>query len=252
MASPTLDDDLEIFSQPRARVAQPPFPGAPFDPQATLGLIEFLDDLPPRKKRDWEGIKQRLVAGADPNAIVEGVTRALQWAIDEEQPKLCQWLLDAGADPELTRGTDYPLRSAAYCGSETFIQMLLSVGAAVDGPSTTHLATPLMAAACMSQHGAMRLLIAAGADLERQNCEGDRALGFAASHGDPDALLLLIQAGANTQAINKEGKNAATLAEQAKNHECSKILKAFAEAQELADCARKPHASAAQPRPKAL
>jgi hypothetical protein len=61
--------------------------------------------------------------------------------------------------------------------------------------------TLLQRAVCDSDLELIRLCLRHGADVERRNCEGETALGYAASWGSLDAVRLIVEAGADVNAI---------------------------------------------------
>ena len=68
------------------------------------------------------------------------------------------------------------------------------------GPPTPH-QTLLQLAVCDSDLELIQLCLRHGANVERRNCEGETALGYAASWGSLDTVRLLVEAGADVNAI---------------------------------------------------
>jgi hypothetical protein len=74
-------------------------------------------------------------------------------------------------------------------------------GLSPDSGSSTPHQTLLQHAVCESDLELVRLCLRHGADVERRNCEGETALGYAASWGSLDAVRLIVEAGAAVNAI---------------------------------------------------
>jgi hypothetical protein len=79
------------------------------------------------------------------------------------------------------------------------------------GPSAPH-ETLLQNAVSNSDLKLVRLCLRYGANIERRNCEGETALGYAASWGSLDTVRLLVEAGADVNAIEgTEGRYSTAL-----------------------------------------
>lgn len=116
------------------------------------------------------------------------------------------------------------LHEACRCNAPQTVKMLLELGANTNDTRMTsygHAAsgnTPLHAAACQSSQ-IVELLLAAGADINARNADGDTPLMCAVRFrsGAPNALpeeiaLLLLERGADASLLNNRGLNAADLA----------------------------------------
>ena len=127
-------------------------------------------------------------------------------------------IFDRGGDAILSTGAT-PLLRAAKAGDNAAIEMLLANGALVDLPNTTGV-TPIMTAAGMG-HGAnptrgrykteaqgaesIRLLAAAGGDINARNAQGQTALHAAAQKGWSDIVRTLVDLGADLEAEDANG-----------------------------------------------
>ncbi len=135
-------------------------------------LQENLDEafIKAVERRDWPRIQQLLDSGANINARSSNNRYyALQYAVYWSDPKLVKFLLDKGADINLTDdGDDTALMEAA---NENDPQNIVIV----------------------------KLLLERGADV---HAAGDRALLNAAKEGGPEVVQLLLQKGANPNARN--------------------------------------------------
>lgn len=125
--------------------------------------------------------------------------------------RLCQFLLEQGADPDCTDASsgETPLH-AALCkanrpAATLVVEVLLGAGAdphrttAPDAPTgafmrdaRTRGETPLHRAAAFGDEAAIGLLLAAGARREAVDAHGDTPLSWASWHLRPDAVLRLL------------------------------------------------------------
>jgi hypothetical protein len=121
---------------------------------------------------DVAGIAAALLAGADPNAVVDHCTQ---------------------------------LQTGALSGNVVAIAALLAAGARVNGTSS-HGWTPLMYAASNGQTSTVDALLSAGADVRHADIFGRTALHYASMYGRLDVAGLLVDAGARADVPSKEGK----------------------------------------------
>ena len=167
-------------------------------------------------------IKQLLAAGANPNA-------QLKFFLGYRDNGA-----DRGADMMLTTGAT-PLLRAARAADLDAVKLLLAAGAHVDLPVATAWRdpvggiTPLMAAAGLKNTSpdtrgklkteaqvveTVKLLIAAGADVNAKDDRGESALHGAVYRGYNDVVRTLIAAGADPYAPNAAGKSAYDVAHE--------------------------------------
>ncbi len=134
-------------------------------------------------------------------------------------------LLKAGADPNLT-GTRSALFEVAMRGHARIVQALLQAGAQVEAVtlgsrarsfpvSTSGLVdvegvTPLIAAAEGGHIQVVRMLVDAGAEVNRADAGGFTPLMGAARTGHAGLVKFLLERGANPEAVDTDGKNART------------------------------------------
>jgi ankyrin repeat protein len=124
------------------------------------------------RRGDVAGIAAALLAGADPNAVVQNLT---------------------------------PLQRAALGDHVAVIGALLSAGARVDG-ADSYSTTPLMYAALYGRTAAVDALLAAGADIHHQDSSGYTALHYTSSNGHLDGSRMLLEAGARMDVRDKRGE----------------------------------------------
>ncbi len=158
---------------------------------------------------------QLLEAGADPNARGRWGDTPLYRAA-EHGAALVSALLEAGADPNMTtdRGGS-PLDVAALLGEPEVIRLLTAAGAEVNNRSSDG-SFPLHKAVLL-EDAKLRVtaLLEAGANPHVRNAEGDTPLHLAATRADTALVSLLVNAGADWEARNNEG---ATALEVARRH----------------------------------
>ena len=126
-------------------------------------------------------------------------------AIDSGDLDRVAKLLAAGADPNATRPSDYtPLQNAVEesqppgeLGALDVMVLLLRHGALVDGRDGPEDATPLLRAVQRNHIEAVRLLLAAGADPNVRDHEGDSPLRICLQKGYLEMARLLLLCGAN-------------------------------------------------------
>ena len=125
--------------------------------------------------------------------------------------RLCEFLLERGADPNLAQAANgetplhVALSAARRPSSELVVQVLLAAGAdprrvTQAGAETdcfmrdcrTRGETPLHRAAAFASESTIRRLLDAGADVEARDTHGDTPLSWASWHLRPDSLLHLL------------------------------------------------------------
>jgi ankyrin repeat protein len=130
------------------------------------------------EKHDLDRLARLLEGGADPNALKAG------WP---------NWLPLHAAVDELEEG-----------GSVEAVILLLRKGARVDGLDSDRDATALLMALFRRQSEAVRILLAAGADANFEDGEGDSPLRACAQLGEHEMAAMLLRCGA-TQTLDEAG-----------------------------------------------
>jgi len=162
------------------------------------------------EKGDAEMVRLLLAKGADPHLIDKGGFTALLNAMSGNDPLLVKLLIDAGSDVnaantfagavkngpiDLIHMT--PVFLAAPDSPTPVVKALLTAGAKPDEPDHRKF-TPLMAAIATDQPklSTIRLLIAAHADVNAKDHNGESVLDWAMKYRNPEILAILKEAGA--------------------------------------------------------
>lgn len=157
-----------------------------------------------------------LDAGANVNARDERGRSPLSYAVSNRCLGTARLLLDRGARAESHEEQgESPLTSAVVQDSVPRVVLLLRRGAAVDGQARIKgwrgpewSDTPLMCAANYGRMECMRLLLAAGADVNRRGFGGETGCMRAARQGHVDCLERLVARGADLNVQSTEGGTA--------------------------------------------
>ena len=107
-------------------------------------------------------------------------------------------------------------------GNISSVKLLIQAGADVNRPDNEE-QTPLRCAINIKRHECMKLLIEAGADVNKVD-DGTTALMYAAQSGYNDGVKLLIQTGADVNISVSGGNTALNCATEVDDHGCMKLL----------------------------
>lgn len=120
---------------------------------------------------------------------------------------LAELLIDKGADVTAKDSkSETPLCVAAFTGNEPVLRLLVEKGADV-GAKGPDEATPLHLAAHRGSQPAVQLLLDRGADVRARNRYGNTPLHtLAYGAGNPEVAQLLLAAGADLEARNNDGE----------------------------------------------
>ena len=179
-------------------------------------------------------IKLLLREGASPTAIHITKKSALAIAIETQNVKLVNDLLERGADiTSIDRYGKSIAMWAASCPSPQILQSVLQYGARTDHALSSAVMnnhyenvrlllihgvdpneandqgiTPLMVSILHGNIRIIKLLVQYGADLDKQNINGDTALMYAGRQGRRELFRILVGLGASTRITNDQGENA--------------------------------------------
>ncbi|WP_353451766.1 ankyrin repeat domain-containing protein [Sphingomonas aerolata] len=163
--------------------------------------------------------------------LVELMFDAARMGRDEMIPALLQ----AGVDIEVTDARGYtPLVLASYNAQESTTRLLLDAGARVDGDPASTANTALMGVCFKGYTSIARMLIAAGADVNRRNGVGHTALMMAALFNQGAIIDLLLEQGADPAVVDAAGNSVASLAMSQGN---AALAARFAEGSHATDAA---------------
>ena len=189
-------------------------------------------DWTPLQSAAWLGyvpeVKKLLAAGAKVNELNSGGCTALDLAINDE----CRTLLrQAGGKmgkelatkkPEAKKSVDWtPLHEAAEKGNTEAVKLLLAAGADVNA-KTPFGTTALHLAAVRNKAEVVRLLLASGANVEAKGSNGATPLVHAACGNSVDAIKILLAAGAK---VNERFNNGQTALDVTETDVCRTLLR---------------------------
>lgn len=197
------------------------------------------DDMPlmiAARKGFLSTIELMLEAGADVNASTNDGTSALMYAASRGHTAVVQRLIAAGADIHARNSTDCALSCAIYQGRKEVADILRAAGAYLNLEEAAacgqqELVARLLAEGANPNDGAaivrasfaeneeiVRMLVAAGADVNVQDDEGNTALHYAVRWElDKIARFLLIECNADADIENDEEETPFDLAVYVEN-----------------------------------
>jgi len=174
-------------------------------------------------------VQRHISAGADVNCRGQHGMNPLLWASSCGHLEVVRYLLSHGADVNYTGMREgSPLMLAAYAGQLELMALYLEYRADVNLVLPGAGETALHMAAVKNQTEAAKLLIRAGADLNRRTnvgvstdmiedqLYGETPLHFAAAYGDRDMIEAMMTAGADKALTNGKGERPLSYAERAK------------------------------------
>ncbi|XP_050960458.1 ankyrin repeat domain-containing protein 6b [Labeo rohita] len=156
-------------------------------------------------------------------SCVRALSERLLIASHKGQAEHVVQLINKGAKVAITKNGRTPLHLAAYKGHIAVVRILLAAGCDLDIQDDGD-QTALHRAAVVGNGDVISALIQEGCALDRQDKDGNTALHEAAWHGFSQSVKLLVKAGANVHAKNKAGNTALHLACQNGHAQSSKVL----------------------------
>ncbi|KAJ8125223.1 hypothetical protein O1611_g8416 [Lasiodiplodia mahajangana] len=174
-------------------------------------------------------VEELLKRGANVNALTtnenfpEGT--ALQGATEAGQTEIVRLLLESGADPNHGSGECAPPIIAASRGAEVeILDLLVKAKPKIDVFGGPDMSTPLINAAAYMPVSSVEQLLAAGADINLTDNDGNTALIMASVRGDDDAVKCLLENGADIMHSSPENGNALKAALDEENMDCLALL----------------------------
>lgn len=145
-----------------------------------------------------------LKAGADPNAVNRRGETALFHATD---PRICERLITHGANPQhRAKAGATALHVLADAGQDQAMRVLIAAGAQVDALDDAK-RTPLARCVAALRIAAVEVLLAAGAKVDAPLSSGGTLLSHVIGQKSKSSLAiarLLVRAGADTSVLNDE------------------------------------------------
>jgi uncharacterized protein len=172
-----------------------------------------------------EILKILVRAGAVVNLPNMEGARALSWACQVRSWKCFRLLLDLGAEvnyQDMSSGFS-PIMAACEVRFIDAVRILIAAGADVDLMMEDG-STCLMLTAWNGHTDILLLLIGAGADINRVSESGQTALMYAATFGHDECLEALLEAGADVNMEDIDGCTALTKASGSGNRVAEKLL----------------------------
>jgi len=169
--------------------------------------------------------------GMDPNTPTEKGEPALVFAIRSGAQKTVAHLLkQPGIQIDATNTADETaLMLAANSNDLASAKLLIEAGASVNRPNWT----PLHYAASKGHTAMMRVLIENDAYIDAESPNGTTPLMMAAYYATPNAVKLMLEEGADPTLQNQDGQTALALAASKDKLQSVKYIRAFIEALEL-------------------
>jgi uncharacterized protein len=151
-----------------------------------------------------------LRAGADANAANDFGMTPLSQACTNASVPFVRLLLKSGANPNTAIATgETPLMTCAKTGIVDAVRLLIEYGAVVDAKEPNESQTALMWAASERHSDVVSALIAAHADLKARSKDGFTAIHVATRVGDLESVKLLLAAGVDVNLQTRTGDGAA-------------------------------------------
>lgn len=141
-----------------------------------------------------------------------GLVPALAQAAEGESP------------PAVLGANDQPIHDAARLGSGKDIEKILKANPAMRDVRTQHGSTPLHLAATNPDLSALKVLIAAGADVNARDSEGLTPLHMTAYTQSAKQAELLLRAGSDPFAKTNSGRDPTSLARKTRSDEVSGVI----------------------------
>jgi ankyrin repeat protein len=178
-----------------------------------------------------EVVEVLLAAGAKVDAKDKGMgitlpggNTALLLALENKQVRAAQRLLNAGADPTVTRGGMTVFGQAASLGDVPLIRQLLKLGLNPNRTDSRKADLPLASALFARQTEAVRALLSARADPNLPGARGVTPLEIALREELLEAVQLLLHRGADPNHVSPKGLTPLMAAVQCGQKEIVKAL----------------------------
>jgi ankyrin repeat protein len=129
----------------------------------------------------------------DLNEQFENGNAALTTCVRDKRPEIMSYLLSRGADPNAPGADTLPLHWAATLEDGTMFKMLLDAGADINKRAREGGNTMLIEASLHGRAENCRMLLEKGADLNAVGSDGEGALEAAANKGWDEVIAVLVE-----------------------------------------------------------
>jgi ankyrin repeat protein len=126
--------------------------------------------------------------------------------------------------PVVIGANDQPIHDAARLGTGKDVEKILKANPAMRDARTQHGSTPLHLAATNPDLGALKALLAAGAEVNARDSEGLTPLHMTAYTQNARQAELLLQAGADPYAKTNAGRDPTSMARKTRSDEVSGVI----------------------------
>jgi ankyrin repeat protein len=175
---------------------------------------------------DIERVRNLIQAGEDPAREDDQQRAPWEWALIAHDDQAFTLLFDKVSHPPQDGRHLRALSFAAAQDNVIATRALLARDIAADTsqPTNSDGITPLMVAASSGYTDVMRILLDAGAAVNRQDLHGDTALMAAVRIGSPDAIKLLVTQRADANLKDEVGRSALTWAARSGRTDIVRLL----------------------------
>jgi hypothetical protein len=154
---------------------------------------------------------------------------ALENCINEGKVTAVELFLQAGFSPDTRDGTGVPLLClAARAGSRNIVTLLLKAGAQINQQAFDRESTALIDSVSGKHNDIMADLLAAGADVNLKNKNGQTAIIIAVSYNDAVCTEMLLKAGAKVDEPDSLGASARKYADLFKQSAILELINKYA------------------------
>lgn len=150
---------------------------------------------------------------------------ALSVAVIANQPKIVNFLLENGANPNDPQDEEPPLLHAALHGLDEIAELLIRHGADIHATGYRGKRPAIQMAASCGHPSVVELLISHGANVDAVDRDGSTPMIDAAANGHLEVVRVLLENGARENAFNQHGETAIKLAKKNDHYKIVALLR---------------------------